>query len=43
MIVFSSWVGNLLRLGCKRSLEIDDVFDILPDDQSKPWTDSLEK
>ncbi|CAF0879243.1 unnamed protein product [Adineta ricciae] len=41
--VFHTWVTSLLRLGRKRPLEIDDVFDILPDDQSQPWTDRIEK
>ncbi|CAF3660983.1 unnamed protein product, partial [Rotaria sordida] len=41
--LFHSWVSSLLQLGRKRPLEIDDVFDILPDDQSQPWTDRLEK
>ncbi|CAF1514132.1 unnamed protein product [Adineta steineri] len=41
--VFHTWVTKLLRLGRTRPLEIDDVFDILPDDQSQPWTDRLQK
>lgn len=42
-VYFSSWVSSLLHLGHKRPLEIDDIFDILPDDQSTPWTDRLEE
>jgi len=41
--LFNSWVASLLKIGRKRPLEIDDVFDILPDDESTPWTDRLEK
>lgn len=38
-----SWVTSLLRIGCQRPLEIDDIFEILPDDRTEPWIDRLEK
>ncbi|CAF2646337.1 unnamed protein product [Rotaria sp. Silwood2] len=41
--IFHSWVTSLLQLGRKRPLEIDDIFDILPDDQSQLWIDRLEQ
>ncbi|CAF2098508.1 unnamed protein product [Rotaria magnacalcarata] len=41
--IFHSWISSLLSLRRKRPLEYRDLFDILPDDQSEPWIDRLEK
>ncbi|CAF4747859.1 unnamed protein product [Rotaria socialis] len=41
--LFHSWISSLLSLRRKRPLEYDDLFDVLPDDQSEPWIDRLEK
>ncbi|CAF0920469.1 unnamed protein product [Rotaria sordida] len=41
--LFYSWVSSLLSLRRKRPLEYNDIYDVLPDDQSEPWIDRLEK
>ncbi|CAF0969687.1 unnamed protein product [Rotaria sordida] len=41
--LFHSWVSSLLSLRRKRPLEYNDIYDVLPDDQSEPWIDRLEK
>ncbi|CAM4790952.1 unnamed protein product [Rotaria magnacalcarata] len=41
--LFHSWISSLLSLRRKRPLEYSDRFDVLPDDQSEPWIDRLEK